>query len=170
MNFIRLGHSKKGWTDGEIGQEWIEDFDNKVKAKANGRKKFLLVDGHNSHYTVKFLTYAVEHDIAVLCYPSHCTHIYQGLDVMIFSPLKKYWQEEHDREEHENGKKISKLNFLSVYALAHLRALTPENIKAAFRKTGVYPFDPSIITADMLAPAHETAIAHHAVIPLETPV
>jgi hypothetical protein len=166
----RLGHSKKGWTDGEIGREWIEDFDRKTREKANGRKRYLLVDGHNSHYTVEFLTYAIEHEIAVLCYPSHCTHIYQGLDVVIFSPLKKYWQEERDREEREKGRKVSKTNFLSVYGRAHLRALTPENIKAAFRKTGVYPYDPSVVTEDMLAPAREMAIKHHAIVPMETPV
>jgi hypothetical protein len=165
-----LGHSKKGWTDGEIGREWIEDFDNKTKAKVNGRTKYLLVDGHNSHYTTGFLLYACQHNIEILCYPSHCTHIYQGLDVVIFSQLKKFWQEERDIEEREHRKRVSKTNFLSVYARAHIRALTPDNVKAAFRKTGVYPFNPSVITNDMLAPARETALEHHAVVPLETPV
>ena len=115
----RLGHSKKGWTDGEIGREWIEDFERKTREKANGRKRYLLVDGHNSHYTIQFLTYAIEHEIAVLCYPSHCTHIYQGLDVVIFSPLKKYWQEERDREERENGRK-SQNQIFSQSTVVHI--------------------------------------------------
>ena len=168
--FLSLGHSKKGWTDGELGREWIEDFNNKTKAKANGRTRYLLVDGHNSHYTVGFLLYASEHNIEILCYPSHCTHIYQGLDVVIFSRLKKYWQEERDAEEREHRQRVSKSNFLSVYARAHIRALTPDNVKAAFKKTGVYPFNPSVITNDMLAPARETALEHHAIVPLQTPV
>jgi hypothetical protein len=165
-----LGHSKKGWTDGEIGREWIEDFNNKTRAKVNGNTRYLLVDGHNSHYTVSFLHYACEHNIEILCYPSHCTHIYQGLDVVIFSQLKKYWQEERDAEEREHRQRVSKSNFLSVYARAHIRALTPDNVKAAFKKTGVYPFDPSVITDDMLAPARETSLKHHAIVPLQTPV
>lgn len=70
-------HSKKGWTDGVIG-----------------RLRLLLVDGHNSHYTMDFLDYAQEHNIQVLCYPSHSTHVYQGLDVVIFAPLKHRWSEE----------------------------------------------------------------------------
>jgi hypothetical protein len=89
-----LGYLKKGWTDGEIGRAWIEDFDKKTSAKARGRKRVLLVDGHNSHYTYEFLEYARTHNIHVLCYPSHTTHIYQGLDVVIFSVLKKCWTEE----------------------------------------------------------------------------
>ena len=69
-------------------------FDNKTKEKVNGRTRYLLVDGHNSHYTVGFLLYACEHNIEILCHPSHRTHIYQGLDVIVFSQLKKCWQEE----------------------------------------------------------------------------
>jgi hypothetical protein len=102
--------------------------------------------------------------------PSHCTHIYQGLNVVIFSRLKKYWQEERDAEEREHRQRVLKSNFLSVYARAHIRALTPDNVKAAFKKTGVYPFNPSVITVNMLAPACETALEHHAIVPLQTPV
>jgi len=85
---------KKGWTDGEISCAWIEDFDKKTFAKARGQKHVMLIDGHNSHYTYEFLKYACMHNIHVLCYPSHTTHIYQGLDIVIFSVLKKCWTEE----------------------------------------------------------------------------
>jgi len=70
LMLIRLGYSKKGWTDGEIG---------------------VLVDGHNSHYTQAFLEYATAHRIHVLCYPAHGTHVYQGLDVVVFGILKLYF-------------------------------------------------------------------------------
>jgi len=42
-----------------------------------------------------------------------------------------------------------------------VEAFTPENIKTAFRKTGVHPFNPSVITQDMLAPSKETSIESH---------
>ncbi|TFK17242.1 hypothetical protein FA15DRAFT_605491, partial [Coprinopsis marcescibilis] len=42
-------------------------------------------DGHISHYSLGFLTYAHECNIVVIYYPSHTTHIYQGLDVVIFA-------------------------------------------------------------------------------------
>ena len=88
----------------------------------------------------------------------------------LFSALKKFWQQECDKEEQENGQKVLKTNFLSVYGCAHLWALTPANIETAFKKTGVYPFIPSIITDDKFIPACETAIKHHAIIPMRTPV
>jgi hypothetical protein len=48
---------------------------------------------------------------------------------------------------------VDKTNFLSVYAQAHVKALSKENIISAFRKTGVVPFNPDVITDAMLAPS-----------------
>ena len=137
----RLGHSTKGYTDGEIGVEWIKQFDKQTHAKAGGHRHLLLVDGHNSHYTRGFLEYARGHSIHILCYPSHSTHIYQGLDVVIFSVLKQWWTESQDDYERQRGHKVDKANFLSVYARAHTQALSKKNIVAAFRKTGIIPLD-----------------------------
>jgi len=108
----RLGYSKKGYTDGEIGRAWIENFDKVTRVKANGRRRLLLVDGHVSHYTRAFLEYAREHRIEVVGYPSHSTHIYQGLDVVIFSPMKRNWTQVRDRWEREgHTKQTSRLRF-----------------------------------------------------------
>jgi hypothetical protein len=90
----RLGYSKKGWTDGEIGIEWIKDFNVQTKENANGQVQLLLVDGHNLHYTHGFLEYARLAKIHILCYPAHGTHVYQGLDVVVFAVLKLDWTQE----------------------------------------------------------------------------
>lgn len=108
--------------------------------------------------------------ILVLCYPSHTTHVLQGLDVVIFAILKRYLSDERDRWERETGEKISKQNFLGIYGRAHLRAMTPANIKSAFAKTGVWPFNRAVITKDMMAPAKETSCEGHLPIIPETPV
>ncbi|RPD81673.1 DDE-domain-containing protein, partial [Lentinus tigrinus ALCF2SS1-7] len=151
-----LGYSKKGYTNGEIGLEWIKHFDKTTKAKAAGRRRLLLVDGHVSHYTFALLDYARQNNIVVLCYPSHATHIYQGLDVVIFSVLKRSWTKAR-REFEQKGNKVTKSNFLSVYAHAHLEALTTDNIKAAVQKTGVVPFNRDVVTPEMMAPSAETS-------------
>jgi len=117
--YCSLGYSKKGWTDGEIGVKWIWEFDRKTADKANRRYRLLLVDRHNSHYTRGFLEYARTHMILILCYPAHGTHVYQGLDVVVFSVVKHYWTVERDGWERVKGEKISKSNFLTVYGAAH---------------------------------------------------
>ncbi|KIK78610.1 hypothetical protein PAXRUDRAFT_772479 [Paxillus rubicundulus Ve08.2h10] len=110
-----VAHSKKGWTDGVIRRLWIEDFDKKTCMKTNGHARLLLVDGHNSHYTKDFLDYAWDHNIHVLCYPAHSTHIYQGLNVVVFSLLKHSWTKECDHFENSKRLWITKQNFISVY-------------------------------------------------------
>lgn len=52
---------------------------------------------------------------------------------------------------------MSKENFLIVYGRAHLRALTPDLIRTAFRKTGIIPFNRNVISKEAVAPAKETS-------------
>ena len=166
---VRMGYQKKGYTSGEIATAWIEDWDKLTREKANGRYRLLVVDGHSSHFTMGFLDYARNHKIVVLCYPSHSTHVYQGLDVVIFSVLKRAWSDECDKFE-KSGPAVSKVNFLGVYAKAHVRAFTRENILSAFRKTGMVPFNPDVITDAMMAPSLETSVSTRLPLKLASPV
>lgn len=153
----RLGYQTKGYTDGITGHEYIKHVNKHTRDKAKSHWRVLLVDVHNSHYTQDFLKYARENRIHVLCYPAHGTHVYQGLDVAAPSVLKRYWAEERVKWLREKGESVSKQNFLAIYGAAHIRALKPEIILAAFRKTGVWPYDCSIVTSEMMAPSLETS-------------
>ena len=141
-------------------------FEEQTQEKANGEYQLLIVDGHNLHYTVAFLLLAHLHLIIILCYPAHGTHIYQGLDIIIFAILKLLLGKECDKLLQDSGKAINKSNFLSVITNAYIQALTPGNIKTAFRKTGIHPFNPDVVTADMLAPSKETSLEEN--LPVET--
>ena len=88
---------------------------------------------------------------------------------MIFSPLKKYIGEERDKWLREHAAAMDKNNFLAIYGRAHVRALTVDNIKAAFKKTGVWPFNPNVVTKEMLAPSKETSCEAKLPIPPDDP-
>ncbi|KAF8239637.1 hypothetical protein L208DRAFT_1201091, partial [Tricholoma matsutake] len=165
-----LGHSRKGWTDGEIGIVWIRDFDKQMRWKANGEARLLLVDGHNSHYMCGFLEFARLAFIHILCYSAHGTHVYQGLDVIVFGVLKLYWTHEKDKWEREKWQKVSKTNFLAIYGAAHKWALTSDIIKMVFEKTGVWPFNRDVVTPEMMAPSLETLCRGHLPVAPSTPV
>jgi hypothetical protein len=77
--------------------------------------------------------------------------------VVIFGVLKRRWWEARDAYERESGRKVNKTNFLSVYAKAHIQTLTVENIKMAFCKTGLVPFNPDVVTEEMMAPSIESS-------------
>jgi hypothetical protein len=85
---------------------------------------------------MEFLSYARMNNIIVLCYPSHSTHVLQGLDVACFSPLKRFYSVEKEKFERMGHRKVKKEDFLQLYAKAHICAFTEGNIKAAFAKTG----------------------------------
>ncbi|KIJ12681.1 hypothetical protein PAXINDRAFT_55385, partial [Paxillus involutus ATCC 200175] len=167
---VRVAHSPKGWTDRGIGRLWIEDFDKKTCDKTNGRARFLLVDRHNSHYTKEFLEYARDNNIHVLCYPAHTTHVYQGLEDVIFGLLKHYWTQERDQFESSNKRSITKANFVAIYTSTHQKALMPDNIHAAFKKTGAWPFNPEVVTKDMMAPSLKTSAIAQLLLPQASPV
>jgi hypothetical protein len=79
-------------------------FECATQEKANKEYCLLIVDGHNSHYTTAFLLLAHLHMIIVLCYAAYGTHIYQGLDVVVFSVLKHYLGQEWDKLLRDTGK------------------------------------------------------------------
>ena len=81
---INICHSLKGWTDAEIAMEWMaKDFDAQTRDKVEGQTQVLLLNGYSSHYTPELLEYVQDQNIIILEYPPHCTHVLQGLDVVI---------------------------------------------------------------------------------------
>ncbi|EIM86965.1 CENP-B protein, partial [Stereum hirsutum FP-91666 SS1] len=171
-NFMqKICHSDNGWTDSELGRSWIEkDFDALTKEKAAGRTRVLIMDGHSSHYTPELLRYAKDNNIIILGYPPHCTHALQGLDVVCFACMKKAYQEAVSDFEKQMKRKFKKADFTGVFGKAFLEAFTPETIKAAFEKTGVYPFNPNAISAKQMRPSEATSLTKAYPLPNPSPV
>lgn len=135
---------------------WLKDiFDPETKVQVRGDKRLLIVDGHNSHCTLEFILYAVNHDIVVLCLPPHTTHIFQPLDVGIYGPLALAWSKEVQRVKNR-GYKITKNNFLSYYSQARDPVFTPDLIASAFERCGIWPINRDVITECDTAPADNT--------------
>ncbi|KAJ6452487.1 hypothetical protein C8R45DRAFT_1193916 [Mycena sanguinolenta] len=78
----------------------------------------------------------------------------KGSRVVIFAAFKRNWSDVRDRWERV-GKIVDKT--IAVYAEAHFKTRTPENIKSAFKKTGVIPLDRNVVTEDMMAPNIESS-------------
>ncbi|KAF7336140.1 DDE-domain-containing protein [Mycena venus] len=150
--------SENGWTDNEIALEWLmKDFEPQTREKAGGRTRVLILDGHSSHHTAKFLKFAQEHNIIVLDYPPHCTHALQGLDAVCFARMKVIWKEEINQFEEKNRRKVRKADFTGLFGRAYLWAFTESTVKAAFRVTGIYPFNPNVIKPEQMKPAEATS-------------
>lgn len=59
---------------------------------------------------------------------------------------------------------------MAVYAKAHIRTFTEGNIRAAFAKTGIVPYNPDVVTTEMMAPSLETSITSLLPLGLASPI
>ncbi|KAJ2929322.1 hypothetical protein H1R20_g7775, partial [Candolleomyces eurysporus] len=163
--------SDHGWTDGNIGRRWLKDvFEPETREKARGQPRVLLLDGHSSHYTVEFIEYAIEHNIIVLGYPAHCTHALQGLDVVCFARMKENWKQEIVNYEDTNFRPVDKNEFTYLFSRAYKSSFIADNIKAAFRVTGVHPFSRDMISEAQMKPSLTTSTKGTFPMPQPSPV
>ncbi|KAJ3455087.1 hypothetical protein MRS44_013687 [Fusarium solani] len=61
-----IATTQNGWTDNNIGLEWLKHFDRHIKARTNGRYRLLILDGHESHHSTDFEKYCEENNIITL--------------------------------------------------------------------------------------------------------
>lgn len=93
-------------------------------------------------------------------YPPHCTHTLQGLDVVVFALLKSYWGAEKLSHEYEKGQAVLPSDFVAVWGRAFAHTVTKSHIKATFKKTGLIPFNPTVITTTQMAPSELTTTSN----------
>jgi hypothetical protein len=139
--------SPSGWTNDEIGLEWIKTFNKLTEAKARTAYRLILLDGHGSHLTKRFIDYCDENRILLCLYPPHSTHTLQPLDVCCFRPLSvAYSQELSEFLFTSQGlTAITKRDFFRLFNKAWQTTFTPKLIASAFKSTGIEPLDPSVI-------------------------
>lgn len=129
------------------------------------------MDGHSSHHTPELLRYALEHKIIILGYPPHCTHALQGLDVVCFARMKEAWKSAISRfEEAHGGRDVRKGDFVPVFWEAFQEAFTEPTIRSAFEATGIFPFNPNVITELQMKPSQVTSTQATFPLPMPTPV
>ncbi|KAL4255103.1 Centromere and Transposable Element-Derived Protein [Pleurotus pulmonarius] len=146
--------SPNGWTDQELGAEWLEnDFEPQTAAFLENKDEYrlLILDGHNSHCTFWFCRFARDHKIIVICLPPHTTHALQPCDVVVFAALQRAW-----KAQVKIAKKVHKSNFLQTYHAARTAAMKVSTIISAFYATGIYPLNRCIIPEAKFAPALNT--------------
>ena len=134
--------NSKGWTCDIITLEWITCvFDPETCAKANGKQRALVCDGHGSHVQPEVLRFCIDNKISLLLMAAHSSHLCQPLDVGIFSPLKTYMTVELDKIMRYGISNIKKFEWADAYHLARPKAMTEMNIKSAFRTAGLVPLN-----------------------------
>jgi hypothetical protein len=157
-NRLNSGHialSENGWTDDELGLEWLEKtFHPETEAIRKGEYRILIFDGHGSHLTTSAIRFCISKKIILLCLPPHSTHILQPLDVGVFAPLAiAYTNGVHSRTRFGASYSIDKVDFLEIYQEARDKAISVGNVLSAWEKTGLSPLNPDIVLHQFRPPS-----------------
>lgn len=137
-----------GWMQGELFEDVLKHF---VRCERPNREnpKLILLDNHESHLNLGALNYAKKNGIILLTFPPHCSHQLQPLDISIFGPFKRYYNDSSNRwMTNHPGSVISIYDIAELVGDAFPKAFTVKNINSGFAKAGVYPFNDDIFTDD----------------------
>ena len=111
-------------------------------------------DGHHSHLTIESIKTARDNNIHMICFPPHCKHVMQPLDVFVYSAVKTAWRKV--LKEHQLttcAAVVTKENFPAL--LLRLRELSfkPEHLKNGFIECGLCTLNKDAIPASKLCKA-----------------
>lgn len=140
--------TETGYSNSDLALKWLENVYEPYTAPiANGRKRLLIFDGHVSHVTYEFIEFCIDHDIIPFLLPPNATHDLQPMDVGVYGPYQQHYGIAVDDFfiASHGLRPVTKANFYSLLQTAREKALAPNNIASAWKKTGIYPFDRAII-------------------------
>src|SRR6478609_9261687 len=144
-----IATSQNGWTNNELGLEWLKHFDRSTTKRSNARYRLLILDGHESHHSADFERYCKENKIITLCMPAHASHLLQPLDVGCFGPLKQAYGREIEHLIRCSITHISKTEFFSAFYTAFKATFTESNIRGGFRGAGLAPLNPENVISKL---------------------
>ena len=170
-NYIRgcesgacMAMQPKGWMTSFLFDKWMSHFVTCVQAMGGNmspnNRHVLIIDGQNSHVTVDIVLQARTIGLDLITIPAHTSHALQPLDVSCFKPFKTAFRACRDMWSIEHkGVNARKEDLANWVSRGLKKALTPQNIRAGFRATGIWPLDATKMDKKM-APSEEDGPEH----------
>ena len=107
----------------------------------------MLNDGNSSHMSPGIIEWAREKKVVLFVLPPHTSHLLHPLDRICFSTLERSYKQAYQRYLRQNPiHVICKFNFAAIAGKAYQVGLNPCNLQGNFRRTGIFQFDPTVIT------------------------
>ncbi|XP_071499248.1 uncharacterized protein [Diadema antillarum] len=139
--------TESGWSNGDVFRNYLEQhFLPSLPPRRVNEHVMILYNGHTSHISIPVLEFARAHRIVLFVLPAHTSHVLQPLDVACFAPLKRAYSTECAKfMQTHPGEMVTRYDIARLSSSAYLRAMGPENLKSAFRKSGVWPLNPKAV-------------------------
>ena len=121
----------------------------------------LLQDGHRTCVSIELIELACLNDVHLLCLPAHTSHLLQPLDVGVLKSFKSNFNKACSKYMSQHPGRVVTADVLaSLVADAYAASFTPVNIMKGFKKTGVWPINPSEVTDRQIAPSTALRVEH----------
>lgn len=136
--------SESGWMNSDIFFKYISTVFHPWLLEIGIEPTIILfVDGHVSHRSLQLSEFCLDKKIVLISFLPNTTHIFQPMDVVVYGPTKRKWSSNlHTfRNSHPDTDRMPKSIFCELLHTCIEEVCTPDLIKAAFVKTGLYPFD-----------------------------
>lgn len=147
--------SLSGWSNSEIFDEYMkEHLINYLPARDASNKVLVMYDGHKSHVSLGIIEWARRENIILFVLPPHTSHLLQPLDVGAFAPFEIAWGQACHTHLRNNGiSVITRHEVCKIACRVYTKTLTPSNFQSAFKKCGIFPYNPDVIPEVALAPS-----------------
>ena len=169
--------SPSGYTNHDIVFDWYRCvFNPQTKSWANGRPRVLINDGFGPHESLEVMRFCHENNIIFCRLPSHTSHKLQPCDVGVFGPLKTAYRERVEDLYHGGANTVGKQHFTFLYSQARGATFTSRNVKSAWAKARLYPWNPNRVLRDIQKPPSQESPSKCIIVtvpddkPLQTPV
>lgn len=145
-----IAYTKKGWMDSSTFEKFLDHFH---LYAGTDRPVVLLIDSVSSHISMSAFEQASNKGIELYRLVPNATHLMQPLDVGVFGPLKQRWHQvvrAHTRSSPDAP--IGKHNFAEKLKEAFLLFYKPLTVINAFRSSGIFPVDGTVISKEQVKP------------------
>jgi hypothetical protein len=150
----RFTTSNSGWTSDSHALEWVQGTFEPQTRPSESQRRLLIMDGHGSHITARFISFCMDNAIDLLILPPHCSRVLQPLDVGVFSPLKRALAVETDAVSRLDSGRLKCVEWTEMYIRARQRAMTKTNIKSGWRATGLGRLSPIEVLSKIQQPRY----------------
>jgi hypothetical protein len=168
--------TESGWSNSAVFKRYLEQHLLKyLPERCLDNPVLILYDGHKSHINLGLIDWAKSQNIILFVLPAHTSHVLQPLDVGCFGPFERIYSSVCHKFMRDNcGQSITRFNVCALGSKAYSQALSPNNLQASFRRTGIYPYDPNAIDSSVFKPSEalqqETSSLQSIIQPSETEV
>ncbi|KAK3099590.1 hypothetical protein FSP39_006586, partial [Pinctada imbricata] len=145
--------SESGWSNSVIFRDYLEHHFLKYVPGRGDDPVLLILDGHKSHVSVGLTDWARQQNIIIFVLPAHTSHFLQPLDVGCYDPFHNIYNNECQKQMRKASSVITRYNICEIACKVYSLALSPENLRNAFRRAGIFPLDQTVIKEEYLLPS-----------------